>query len=70
MKASELIKVEKPIVELYKEIQSANMNGEYRYQISPWSYISPVSIATLMNDGFKCYQVKDFCGLTTYVIEW
>ena len=70
MKAEELKRKERDIEYIYKEIQSANERGEFRMVVMPYYYISPVTIATLLNDGFKCYQIKDSCGLTNWVIEW
>ena len=70
MKAEELKRKERPIEDIYKEIQLANERGDYRYIPMPFQYVSPSTIAILLNDGFKCYQGKDLSGLTNWVIEW
>ncbi len=70
MKAEELKRKERDIEYIYKEIQLANERGEFKMVVMSYYYISPVTIATLLNDGFKCYQIKDSCGLTNWVIEW
>ena len=70
MKASELIKKERTIESLYKEIESANERGDYRLPCSPWTYISNDTVARLLADGFKCMYIKDHFGIECLIIEW
>ena len=70
MKASELIKKERTIESLYKEIESANERGEYRLLCPPLAYISNDTVVRLVSDGFKCSYVKDLNGLECLIIEW
>ena len=50
MKASELIKKERPIESLYEEIKFANERGEYRLPCEPWVYISNNTVTRLLAD--------------------
>ena len=70
MKASELIKKERTIESLYKEIESANERGEYRMPCNPLMYISNDTVARLLADGFKCMYIKDSFGIESLIIEW
>ena len=70
MKASDLIKKERTIESLYKEIESANERGECRFLCSPLMYISNDTVVRLVEDGFKCRYVKDMFGLEGLIIEW
>ena len=70
MKASELIKKERTIESLYKDIESANERGDYRLPCSPWTYISNDTVARLLVDGFKCMYIKDHFGIESLIIEW
>lgn len=70
MKASELVKKERPIESLYEEIKSANERGEYRLPCEPCVYISNSTVTRLLADGFKCMYIKDHFGLERLIIEW
>ena len=70
MKAEELIKKERTIESLYKEIECANGIGEYRLMCGPCAYISNDTVVRLVEDGFKCRYVKDMFGLECLIIEW
>ena len=70
MKAEELVKKERTIESLYKDIESANERGDYRLPCSPWTYISNDTVVRLVEDGFKCRYVKDPFGLECLIIEW
>ena len=70
MKAEELVKKERTIESLYKDIESANERGDDRLPCSPWMYISNDTVVRLVEDGFKCRYVKDLFGLECLIIEW
>ena len=70
MKASELIKKDRTIESLYKEIECANGRGEYRLMCGPCAYISNNTVTRLLADGFKCMYIKDYFGLERLIIEW
>jgi len=70
MKAEEVIKKEKSIDFIYKDIEAANNRGDFRIAIPPFQCISNDTILQLIADGFKCYSIKDFSGLSVLIVEW
>lgn len=71
MKAKDLIKKERPIEELRKEIVSINDGGGCAMFIHRSMYVSEKTKMQLINDGFKV-SIGDWDGMMTNVviIEW
>jgi hypothetical protein len=68
MKAKELIKAV-ATERFYRDIDSANKNGDNRLIVPPTMYMPMDFIHQLLEDGFKVYKVEPQ-GLQTWCIEW
>lgn len=71
MHAKDLVKKSKTIDQIYKQIEAANMNGEYKCFIPHFIYVDPNIKLQLVEDGFKIH-VGDWDSFMkdSLIIEW
>jgi hypothetical protein len=71
MKASELVKQEKPIKEIYENIEFANKNGQFKTMIPHYQYVTDRTKMELINNGFKVSVGEwDAIMQNALIIEW
>ena len=71
MKASDLIKKSLDIQVIYKNIEERNSNGEFKYFIPHFVYVSDEVKLKLIADGFKVY-IGNWSNFSPndLIIEW
>lgn len=71
MKASELVKKSQSLESIYKSIENANQNGEFKCFIPHFFYVEESVKLKLLQDGFKI-SVGDWDGMikNALIIEW
>jgi len=71
MKASELVKQQKSIKDIYESIEMANKNGEFKIMIPHWHYVADETRLELIRNGFKVSNgVWDGLMQNALIIEW
>lgn len=70
MKASDLVKKEMTIKDLYESIQMSNEQGSFKYFIPHYMYVSENTKLKLIEDGFKVCSGSWIGGDEGLIIEW
>jgi len=70
MKAKDLVKISEVVENIYKQISEANSNGQFKYFIPHFVYVSDEVKLQLMKDGYKVYEGQWDNIMSGLIIEW